>query len=110
MGVWRPSDACWSIPAPLSLSTTWGNTALSWACRKGYARVMRALLEKGADPSIANNIGKTPMATAKLYKQHACIEAPKVSCSLHPLSPSSLLTGLTEVWGLVHGVAGRRRR
>jgi ankyrin repeat protein len=42
-----------------------GRTALWWACYKGSAGVVRALLESGADATIASNAGTTPMAIAK---------------------------------------------
>jgi ankyrin repeat protein len=43
-----------------------GRTALWRACCRGREGVARALLESGADPTIANNCGTTPMAIAKL--------------------------------------------
>jgi ankyrin repeat protein len=55
-----------------------GRTALWWACRIGPVYVVRALLEKGADPTIADNEGFTPMAMAKLNDyayQPACVKA-----------------------------------
>jgi uncharacterized protein len=41
-----------------------GDTALRHACFWGNGGVVRALLEGGADPTIANNNGVTPLATA----------------------------------------------
>jgi ankyrin repeat protein len=43
-----------------------GHTALSYACHYGRAGVVRALLENGADPTIATNSGHTPMFFAQL--------------------------------------------
>jgi ankyrin repeat protein len=62
-------------------------TALWSACEGGYAPVVRALLEKGADPTIADSWGKTPMDVAKEKHRLACIEALSVECSLRPRSP-----------------------
>jgi hypothetical protein len=46
---------------------------------------VRALLERGADPTITDNEGRTPMAMAKQWKQPMCIEALKVkSLSFSP--------------------------
>jgi uncharacterized protein len=42
----------------------WQNTALFVACSHGHAN-MRALLDSGADPTIANSDGRTSMAIAK---------------------------------------------
>jgi ankyrin repeat protein len=42
-----------------------GQTALLGACFSGYTGIARALLESGADPTIAHNDGTTPMAYAK---------------------------------------------
>jgi ankyrin repeat protein len=42
-----------------------GETALWRACRNGRADSVGALLERGADPTIADNDGITPMAIAK---------------------------------------------
>jgi ankyrin repeat protein len=42
-----------------------GETALSLACYGGHGGSVRALLENGADPTIASYSGYTPMAVAK---------------------------------------------
>jgi hypothetical protein len=42
-----------------------GETELWEACCTGRGGVVRALLESGADPTIADNGGTTPMALAK---------------------------------------------
>jgi hypothetical protein len=85
----------------------WGRTGLSWASANGHAGVVRALLEKGADHTIADSDGDTPMAMAKLHNRHACVELLKVRCSLSSSPPPfRLLTGLTG-WCSVHG--DRRR-
>jgi hypothetical protein len=72
-----------------------GKTALHLAGRNGHAGVVRALLEKGADPTIADNNGTTPMAISRVCNRRACVELLEVRCSLLPLLPPRLLTGLT---------------
>jgi ankyrin repeat protein len=42
-----------------------GQTALWWACFWGRGGVAKALLESGADPTIADDDGTTPMVIAK---------------------------------------------
>jgi uncharacterized protein len=46
----------------------YGYTALWEACLMGRADVVRALLESGADHTIADHIGMTPMATATFFE------------------------------------------
>jgi ankyrin repeat protein len=53
------------VKATINRRYNHGETALSRACFMGYEGVVRALLEGGADPTIANNSGITPMAIAK---------------------------------------------
>jgi uncharacterized protein len=76
-----------------------GNTLLALACEKGHVGVVRALLEKGADHTIATRSNWTPMAIAKLPPppgldfisaegRRECVEALKVRCSLRPSLPS----------------------
>jgi ankyrin repeat protein len=48
----------------IDLRDTNGVTALWWACYKGCARVARALLENGADPTIVDNLEGTPLMAA----------------------------------------------
>jgi ankyrin repeat protein len=43
-----------------------GGTVPWWACLYARGVVVRALLESGADPTIASNNGLTPVAVAKL--------------------------------------------
>jgi ankyrin repeat protein len=52
-----------------------GRTALWSACRRGHAGIVRALLESGADPTIAHNNGTTPMAIAKQDPDHPSVSA-----------------------------------
>jgi hypothetical protein len=75
-------------------------TALMCACMIGRVDMVRALLEKGADPTIANDTGRTAMAVAVLYQRRTCTEALKVRCTRRPSTPP-LLSGLTEALGLV---------
>jgi hypothetical protein len=91
-----------SAAATINIRNAEGNTALLLACWEGYAGVVRVLLEKGANPTIADNMGRTAMATAKESKRRACIKALKVRCpSMFPL-----LTGLTEALGVVSAWRG----
>jgi hypothetical protein len=54
-----------SARATINQRDTFDQTALWWACFRGRGGVVRALLQGGADPTIANNDGTTPMAIAK---------------------------------------------
>jgi uncharacterized protein len=75
-----------------------GETALWKACYQGRGGVVRALLENGADTTIADNDGTTPMAIAKprfglpygatAKGRRECVAALKVRLSL----PQHLLT------------------
>jgi uncharacterized protein len=74
-----------------------GETALWVASKVGSGGIVRALLEDGADPTIANHNGITPMAIAKqdpdrndisAEGRQDCVAALKVSC----LSSSLCLT------------------
>jgi ankyrin repeat protein len=52
-----------------------GETALWRACKYGHGGVARALLEIGADPTIADNEGTTPVAISKQHPSDArCAE------------------------------------
>jgi ankyrin repeat protein len=68
-----------SAAATISQRDRWARTALSWACVYGREGAVRALLEKGADPTIVDTYGMTPMAMAKRQNHPACVEALKVS-------------------------------
>jgi ankyrin repeat protein len=54
-----------SAKATINHRNRHGETALVLASYKGRGMVVRALLEGGADPTIASNNGITPMAVAK---------------------------------------------
>jgi ankyrin repeat protein len=97
-----------SAPATINHVDEGGRTAVWWASFRGRVDVLRALLEKGADHTIADEHGRTPMTFAKQNNHPECVEALKVRCSPCP-SPRSPADGLTEGWGPVLGVAGRRR-
>jgi Ankyrin repeats (3 copies) len=47
-----------------------GRTALMLAVLHGHEAVVRALLERGADPNIADAAGDTPLAVARQQQQH----------------------------------------
>jgi uncharacterized protein len=68
-----------SVAATINRRHEGGQTVLWSACHRGQADVMRALLEKGADPTIANEWGYTPLAVAKRHRSRACLEALEVS-------------------------------
>jgi ankyrin repeat protein len=50
-----------------------GHTALWHACYWGRGEVARALLESGANPTIAKNDGTTPTVIAKRDPDHGCV-------------------------------------
>jgi ankyrin repeat protein len=97
---WGALETVWclldhpSVAAILNHRDRGGKTALWWACCMGRGGVVRALLEKGADPTIADKDGTTPMAAArKNYKlphganaegRRECLEALEVRCSPSP--------------------------
>jgi ankyrin repeat protein len=101
-----------------------GGTALYRACEWGHAEIARALLACGADPTIADRDGKTPMTIAKEVPQQdddvpehekisaegrlECVALLQVSRSLAVSSLQHCLRRrvLTRVWW----VGGRRRR
>jgi ankyrin repeat protein len=110
-----------SAMATINHHNALGQTALWWACYKGRGGVARALLEGGADPTIADIECTTPMAIAKTYpewwERHSvsiegrreCVAALEVRCSHHRLCLSSWISWLTRHVLLVLGmVAGRR--
>ena len=44
-----------------------GLSALSWACLKGQARVVRTLLDSGADLQQVDSSGRTPLDLAAFH-------------------------------------------
>ncbi|KAJ1926033.1 hypothetical protein EC988_010332, partial [Linderina pennispora] len=42
-----------------------GWTALHWACKRGHARIANVLLRAGADPTLKNTQGQTPLDLSK---------------------------------------------
>jgi uncharacterized protein len=73
-----------------------GRTALFVASMKGHRDLVRALLEKGADPTIPNGEGRTPLAMAKRLDRRACVKTLKVRSSLRPPPTPDHLTGLSD--------------
>jgi ankyrin repeat protein len=83
-----------------------GRTALWWACSSGCGGVARALLESGADLTIAASDGTTPTAIAKQDAdgdnspegRRECVAALEVRSYLSPV-PQHLLS--SDAWGVV---------
>jgi hypothetical protein len=77
---------------------------------------VRALLKKRADPTIADNFDRTPMAIAKKTDnlppgvtargRRECVEALEVRCCLRSCPPPSLADGIAQARGA--GVLGCR--
>jgi uncharacterized protein len=86
-----------SARATINHCTWYGQTALSWACYRGRGMVARALLQSGADLTIAEQGGVTPMAIAKHYHalphgraegRRECVAALEVRFCLASPAPS----------------------
>jgi hypothetical protein len=87
-------------------------TALWKACRGGRGGVVRALLDKGADPTISRRGGTTPMAAAKepplprgvtVEGRRECVAALEVSSCLRFSCPAQylLFDQPAEAWGIL---------
>jgi ankyrin repeat protein len=63
----------------LNERSTSGRTALCIACGRGRQEVARALLLAGADHTIANNEGQTPLQTSRKRGHQLCEELIEVS-------------------------------
>jgi ankyrin repeat protein len=59
--------------------STVGETALSLACERGYVETARALLLAGADHTIADYEGQTPLQTSREGGHDLCVELIEVS-------------------------------
>jgi ankyrin repeat protein len=68
--------------------TEFGVTALSFACYRGHADVVRALLLAGADHTIADHDARTPLQVAQGREHHECVGVIQVSTSLRFTRPS----------------------
>jgi hypothetical protein len=109
---------CPSAKATINHQNEYGHTALLSACYWGREGAVRALLESGADPTVADEHGRTPMSTAKEDRlpvhtaaegRRECVAALEVSCSFG--SPSCS-TGVCEGrhFSLHRGGRGRSKR
>ena len=56
-----------------------GRTALRVAAGSGFAEVVQALLEAGADPRLADHAGETPLAAARRGYHQECVWLLEVS-------------------------------
>jgi ankyrin repeat protein len=52
-----------------------GKTVLHWAVEKGYHKAVKLLLLAGADPTITENEGRTPLALAERRERAGCVAA-----------------------------------
>jgi ankyrin repeat protein len=97
-----------------------GQTALWRACHRGHGGIVRVLLDSGADPTIADNDGTTPMAIAKqdppphrgdipAEGRRECVEALEVRWSPFAFSFLSPTCSPADYLISVLVVAGRRR-
>lgn len=60
--------------ATLDLRDDWrGQTCLWFACCKGHGGVVRRLLQAGANPTIANTNGRSPMAISRQGRREECV-------------------------------------
>jgi ankyrin repeat protein len=55
-----------------------GATALWWACHRGYAEVVMALLLAGADHTLVDSNGRTPRQIALDQKRVECVNCLEV--------------------------------
>jgi hypothetical protein len=111
-----------SVKATINYAGSARETALWRACYWGRGGVVKALLESGADPTIANRDGTTPMAIAKdldslpaeatAEGRRECVVALEVSFCV-PFLTFSCSTQCSvswlRRWGIILGHGGRRR-
>jgi ankyrin repeat protein len=64
--------------ACIDQATLHGKTALWYSCSGGHCGIVRSLLAKGADPSIADHNGTRAMDMAKHKNDPGCVEALQV--------------------------------
>lgn len=55
-------------------TTSEGDSALHLSAKHDKAEAMKLLLKAGADPTLQNKMGKTPMDIAKEFGHHTCQE------------------------------------
>jgi uncharacterized membrane protein YgcG len=56
----------------------WSTTALWWACKRGQHDIAKMLLEAGADHTITDRDGLTPLQTAEAHQRTSCVELLRV--------------------------------
>ncbi|KAJ0337707.1 hypothetical protein COL154_006212 [Colletotrichum chrysophilum] len=94
-----PSDVLRSRIAKAALqeikaSSAFAGTALYEACRHGRADVVEMLLHAGADMSVTNSFGRTPIDKAIKYGQLHCIKV----LFKHDVDPERRLTSDGHMW------------
>jgi ankyrin repeat protein len=77
-----------SVAASINHHRGDGRTALWWAATNKTGEVVRALLEKTADPTLVCDMGMTPIARARRYKHRECLEELQVRPLLLFLRPT----------------------
>jgi molybdopterin converting factor small subunit len=61
--------------ANVNAKSSYGSTPLHWASYNGHESTVSFLLENGADPTITNNDGKTPVQVAQEKNNQKCVAA-----------------------------------
>jgi ankyrin repeat protein len=64
-----------AVKADVNERSADGSTALLWAVHHGDKGLIRALLDRGADPTLANEYGVTPLAAAAVEADFEIVQA-----------------------------------
>ncbi|KAM0270607.1 hypothetical protein ACHAQH_009391 [Verticillium albo-atrum] len=84
--------------AALDQANEFANTALHWACLRGHLPVVKALLDAGASPALANDKDEIPLDCALFAEKQDVVD--------HFMSLSRALEGDNGEGGLSSGVGG----
>jgi ankyrin repeat protein len=57
----------------VNVRSTAGQTPLFWAAANGYSKVVRLLLDYGAEPNYTDKDGRSPLSIAQFYDQTTVI-------------------------------------